>query len=82
MFGIPQDDLLTLQRTKFKVNKLLDNNNAGIISHNNPITPRHKINYVLLPQGHSRTLILKRFRLSNVLLTTTMEMMSMQMIIL
>ena len=60
VFGAPEDNVSTLQRTHFEVTKLLDKENKGLMSYEYPIRKRHKMEHALMPPGGSKSCACRR----------------------
>ena len=71
MFGVPEDNIVSLQRMDFEVTKLLDNKNKGSISYNRPIRNRHELKDVSTPPITSNTSIFRRCQVIKNVISTS-----------
>ena len=62
MFGAPEDNIATSQRTYFEATNLLDDESKGSTSFNRPTRNRHELKHVLIPPGASKASVFRKLQ--------------------
>ena len=66
MFGIPHDNIKTIERLHFELFKMIQKNrNNPIITYNHPLNPERSLSYASLPQGSSKISNFRRAKVIN-----------------